>query len=147
MMEIGPLEYVVIGFEDNQFASVVLPELNAIQRNGAIRVVDLLFVQKEADGVPSVREVNELDEQELQSFGGIVDDLLGLFTTVDVEQLAAAVPPGASAVVVLLEHTWVVRLTDAVRRAGGKLFTGGMVTPEALQSIGAELATKEENYA
>lgn len=30
-MEIGPLEYVVIGLEDDQFASEVLPELNAIR--------------------------------------------------------------------------------------------------------------------
>jgi hypothetical protein len=46
MMEIGPLEYVVLGFEDDQFASKVLPELNAIQASGLIRVVDLLFVSK-----------------------------------------------------------------------------------------------------
>ncbi len=37
-MEIGPLEYVVLGFEDHQFTSEVLPELNAIQENGLIQV-------------------------------------------------------------------------------------------------------------
>jgi hypothetical protein len=42
MMEIGPLEYVVLGFEDQKFTSEVLPELNAIQENGLIQVVDLL---------------------------------------------------------------------------------------------------------
>jgi hypothetical protein len=39
-MNIGPLEYVVIGFQDNQFTSEVLPVLGAIQEKGAIRVVD-----------------------------------------------------------------------------------------------------------
>ncbi len=38
-MEIGPLEYVVLGFENNQFMSEVLPELNAIQEHGLIREV------------------------------------------------------------------------------------------------------------
>lgn len=43
-MEIGPLEYVVLGFEDDQFTNTVLPELNAIQEAGLIRIVDLVFV-------------------------------------------------------------------------------------------------------
>ncbi len=50
MLDIGPLEYVVLGFENGQFTSVVLPELNAIQEPGLIRVVDLLFVSKDALG-------------------------------------------------------------------------------------------------
>ena len=49
-MEIGPLEYVVLGFEDHQFANEVLPELSAIQASGLIRAVDLLFVSKATDG-------------------------------------------------------------------------------------------------
>jgi uncharacterized membrane protein len=147
MMVIGPLEYVVIGFEDHQFTREILPELNAIQQKGAIRVVDLLFVQKDADGTVRAREVNELNEQELHSYGGIVDDLMELFTAEDIEKLAEGIPPGTSAVVVLLEHTWALGLTEAVRRADGVLFTGGMVTPEALAQVGAELAAKEGNYA
>ena len=45
-MEIGPLEYVVLGFENHQFASEVLPELNAIQESGLIRAIDLVFVSE-----------------------------------------------------------------------------------------------------
>lgn len=146
-MDIGPLEYVVIGLQDNQFTSEILPELQAIQAKGAIRVVDLLFVKKDGDGTVTLREVSELGDEELQPYGALVEELMGLFTAQDIEKLAEAIPPGTSAVIVLLEHTWVLGLTEAVRRAGGVLFTGGLVTPDALAQVSAELAGKEENYA
>jgi Family of unknown function (DUF6325) len=149
-MDIGPLEYVVIGYEDDHFTSEVLPELNAIQEKGAIRVVDLLFVMKAADGKVTMREISEFDDEELQPYAGLVEDLAGLFTAEDIEHLAGAIPPGMSAVIVLLEHTWTMGLAEAVRKAGGVLFTGGLVTPEALAQVSAELAVakaKEESNA
>lgn len=147
-MEIGPLEYVVLGFEDNQFASVVLPELNAIQEHGLIRVVDLLFVSKATDGTVTMQEISELGEDDLSAYAGLADDLVGWLTTEDVTHLAKAIPPGISAVIVLVEHTWTLRLAEAVHKAGGMLFTGGMVTHDALEKVRAELAaTKEEHHA
>jgi hypothetical protein len=147
MMAIGPLEYVVIGLQDHHSTSELLPELNAIQENGHIQVRDLLFVNKAADGTVTLQEINELSEEEQQPYSGLRESLTGLLTTQDVEHLAGEIPPGTLAVVVLLEHTWTLSLTEAVRRAGGVLFTGGMVTPEALTQVSAELAAKEEHYA
>jgi len=147
-MDIGSLEYVVISFEDDQFTNEILPELNAIQEKGLIRVVDLLFVMKETDSTVTIREVSELSDEELAAYDGIAGDLMGLFTAEDIERLAEEIPPGTSAVVVLLEHTWATGLTEAVRRAGGMLLTGGLVTPDALTQVRAELAAaKEENDA
>jgi uncharacterized membrane protein len=83
MMDIGSLEYVVIGFEDDQFTNEILPELNAIQEKGLIRVVDLLFVMKDTDGTMTVREVSELGDEELAAYDGIAGDLMGLFTAED----------------------------------------------------------------
>ena len=147
-MSIGPLEYVVIGCQDDLFTREVLPVLDAIQQNGALRVVDLLFVSKEADGTVTMREISELSEEELAAYEGIAGDLMGLFTAEDIERLAGEIPPAMSAVIVLLEHTWTIELAEAVRRAGGVLFTGGIVAPEALKQVSAELeAAKEEHHA
>lgn len=147
-MEIGPLEYVVIGCENDHFTSEILPELNAIQEKGLIRVVDLLFVTKGADGAVTVQEVNELSEEEQQAYTALAEELAGLLMAQDVENLAGTISPGTEAVIVLLEHTWTLGLAEAVRRAGGMLFTGGMVTPDALAQVSAELvAAKEANHA
>lgn len=146
-MSIGSLEYVVIGVEGSQFTSKILPELNAVLEEDLIRVVDLVFVTKAEDGQVTLREVSELEEGELASYEGLAGNLLGLLTPEDVDQLARSLPAETSAVILLLEHTWALRLAEAVRQAGGTLFTGGMVTPEALQQVSRELTAKEENYA
>jgi len=147
-MEIGPLEYVVIGLQDDRFKSSILPELNTIQQNRLIRVVDLLFVSKDTDGTVSVQEVNELSEEEQPAYTALAENLAGLLTAQDIEHLAREIPVGSEAVIVLLEHTWTLGLAEAVRRAGGVLFTGGMVTPDALAQVSAELAAaKEEHHA
>ncbi len=142
-MNIGPLEYVVIGYEDDHFTSEILPALNTLQESDLIRVVDLVFVSTSGDGKVTVQEVSEFGEEEVRPFAGLLDDLAGWFTAEDVEHLAGAIPPGTSAVVVLLEHIWTIGLAEAVRKAGGMLFTGGMVTPEALAHVSAELAAAE----
>ena len=147
-MSIGPLEYVVIGFQNYQFTSEVLPVLSAIQQNGALRVVDLLFVSKDADGTVTMQEVSELSDEDLTAYEGLAGDLMGLLTAEDIKRLAGEIPLNTSTVIVLLEHTWAIELAEAVHRAGGVLFTGGVVTPEALKQVSAELAAaKEENHA
>ncbi len=92
-MDIGPLEYVVLGFTDKQFMSEVLPELNAIQEHGLIRVVDLLFVSKADDGNVAVQEISEMREDDLPAYDGLADEIAGLLTTQDIEHLAEAILP------------------------------------------------------
>lgn len=145
-MEIGALEYVVLGFEDRKFTSEVLPELNTIQESGLIRAVDLVFVGKESDGTVAVQEVSEFSKDDLAAYESLADDLTGLLTAEDIEHLAKQIPPGASAVIVLFEHIWTLRVADAVRRAGSVFFAGGMVAPDASVKVSAELAAAKEEY-
>ena len=89
-----------------------------------------------------------MGEEESAAYGGIADDLMGLLTAQDIEKLTGQIPPATSAIVILLEHTWVLGLTKAVRQGGGVVFTGGMVTSDALANINAELtAAREAQHA
>ena len=74
-MEIGPLEYVVIGLQDHHFRQDVLPELKSIQQSGLIRVIDLLFVRKVADGTVTIQEVSELSKEEREAYSDLEDAL------------------------------------------------------------------------
>ena len=143
-MDIGPLEYIVIGVSDRQLKSALISELNAIQEAGKIRVVDLLFVSKAADGAVSMQEVSELVEEELAEYGDITVNLMGLLTAEDIKQLTDQIPPDTSAVVILIEHTWVIGLTEAVRKTGGMVFAAGMVSHEVLAHVSSELAAGKE---
>ena len=139
-MDIGPLEYAVIGVSDLQRAHALISEMNAIQAAGQVRVVDLVFVEKAANGTVVMKEASDLSEAELAAYGGITGNLMGLLTAQDVEQLAEPIPSETSALIVLFEHTWVIGLTEAVRQGGAVVFSGGMVSQEALAQVSAELS-------
>ena len=143
-MELGPLEYVVIGVSEQQLKSALISELNAIQEAGKIRVVDLIFVSKSADGAVAIQEVSELIEEELAEFGDIAVNLMGLMTAEDITQLTGQIPPDTSAIVILIEHTWVIGLTEAVRKNGGMVFAAGMVSHDVLAHVSAELAAGKD---
>jgi uncharacterized membrane protein len=69
-MSLGPLEYLVVEFEGDHFTGEILPELHSLHDQGIVRVVDLVLVQKDAEGSITVRELSDLSEEALWSDGG-----------------------------------------------------------------------------
>jgi len=143
-MTIGPLEFVVIGCKGNQFTSEIVPELNSIQEKGLIRVVDLFFVRKDVNGTVTVLEVNDLNDEELAAFDPIKEDLMGFLTPEDIVLLTETIPADTSAVIVLLEHAWIVKLTEGLNRAGAVLLAGGMVPQASMEQLEAELEAAQQ---
>ena len=142
-MDLGPLEYMVIGCPGNQFMSEIVPELNAIQEKGLIQVVDLLFIRKAADNTVTALEVSDLDDNERAAFGPMQESLLGLITPDDVLTLSNTLPVDTSAAIVLLEHLWLNSLENAVDRANGVVYIGGMIPHPTVQQVKQEMATAQ----
>ncbi len=143
-MTIGPLEFVIIGCKGHQFVSEIVPELNSIQEKGLIRVVDLFFVRKDVNGTVTVLEVHDLNDEELAVFDPIKEDLMGLLTPEDIMLLTEGILPDTSAVIVLLEHAWIVKLTEGLNRAGAVLLAGGMVPQASMEQLEAELTAAQQ---
>ena len=143
-MTIGALEFAVIGCKGHQFTSEIVPVLNSIQEKGLIRVVDLFFVRKDVNGTVTVLEVQDLNDEELAAFDPIKEDLMGLLTPEDITLLTEAIPPDTPAVIVLLEHAWLVKLTEGLNRAGAVLLAGGMVPQAAMEQLEAELEAAQQ---
>jgi hypothetical protein len=143
-MAIGPLELIMIGCPGKRFASEVLPELSAIQEQGLIEVVDLLFIRKAANDTITALEVSDLDDEELTAFDPIKGHLTGAITHEDIVKLGSTLPPDTSATIVLLEHHWLGRLEQAVARAEGTVYIGGMVPPTALEQLELEQAAARQ---
>jgi hypothetical protein len=139
-MTLGPLEYLVVGFEGNHFTGQILPELRAAREKGIIRLVDLLFVKKDKSGNITAMEVSDLSDEEAAQYAPLAGDVLGLLTQEDIEQVASNIPNNSSAAIALIEHTWAIGLKEAVRNAGGIVLAGGLVAPAVLQMLEAELA-------
>jgi hypothetical protein len=62
-MAVGPVDVYIIGFPGNKFTGRIAPAILELVENGTIRVLDLLFVMKDADGVVTTLEASDLDEE------------------------------------------------------------------------------------
>ncbi len=140
-MSLGPLEYVVIGVQDDHGMAEILPALSTIEESGALHVLDLLIVSTDATGAVTMQEVSAVSERAAVDGSRETSPTSpgpGLLTAEDVHTLTTALPADATAVIVLLEHLWAQALTAAVQRAGGVLYTGGLIAPEAVTQLQLE---------
>jgi hypothetical protein len=60
----------------------------------------------------------------------------------DVEGIAAHVPNNSSAAVAWLEHDWATHLSEAIRRAHGRILDSGLVSADEVEALGIELAAQ-----
>ena len=138
----GPLEYVVIEFEGNHLTGEIVPELHRLRDLGIVRVVDLLLIQKDAQGKVSARELSDLGEEEAEAYGPIAGDMLDLLSEEDIETAAAGLPLNSSGAIALLEHTWATHLRDTIRNAHGRLISGGLLPAAEVERLTADLVAE-----
>jgi uncharacterized membrane protein len=163
-MTIGPLQLVFIKFDDESRTGAFSGELKAVRKTGIIRLVDLLYVYKDKDGLLRSKNVSDLAEASKAEYGLVLQGLMGIReaqkTQGDVDKITAAMsfsagefglsskhvqeiadklPLGGSAILALFEHTWAVRLKEAILNAGGELIAQGLLSPEIMAVTGTTL--------
>ena len=142
--ELGPVDYLVVEFPPGaqNFTGEVAAELVRLSDAGTIRVLDLLILQKAADGSIDAYEIDETEAaDEIRALETHVSEILAAD---DVEHLAAAMEPGSVAGVLVWENTWAAPFASAARRAGGQLIATGRIPIQAIAaSIEAEQAAEE----
>ena len=142
--ELGPVDYLVVEFPPGaqNFDGEMAAELVRLSDAGTIRVLDLLIVQKAADGSVDAYEIDETDAvDEIRVLETHVSEILAAD---DVLNLAAAMEPGSVAGVLVWENTWAAPFASAARRAGGQLIATGRIPIQAIAaSLEAEPAADE----
>jgi hypothetical protein len=59
----GPVEYLVVEFPGNQFKGEIAPALANLIEKGTIRIIDLLFVKKDAEDNVTAFELSDLADE------------------------------------------------------------------------------------
>lgn len=160
----GPVQMLVLEFDRTQFSGEVLPELERLKEAGIIRLIELLFVRKPANGDLEIVQQSDLSGDEAIEFGALVGALIGLgsgneevayraalagaeeledghfFGDSEVWYLADAIPDGGSAAVALIEHVWAIPLRDKLAAAGATTLADEWIHPKDLLAVGAVAA-------
>ncbi len=137
-----PLEYALIEFEDPKFSGRIIPELLHLAERGIVRFLDIVFIEKEADGNTRTLELNDLDPETYELFVPIGEHVSSLLTNDDLEIAASRLPKGSAAVLFLWENLWVADLRTAIVDAGGRLVERVQIAPEVVEEFKQDLAAE-----
>jgi DNA-binding NarL/FixJ family response regulator len=152
----GPLQVIAVGFGPGaDFEGQVLAEVDRLQGRGVLRLIDMLFVAKDEDGM-----IQRLVIGDDEDFGALLASIIPVdgtrlaetavgdnssgFEAADAWALAQSLAPGTALAFLLIEHAWAQPLFDAIAETGGSLLGEGFLTPETGSLIGAEVAAMEE---
>jgi hypothetical protein len=137
--ELGPVDIIVIGFPAGApMKGDTIPIFLDLVDRGIIRVLDALFVQKEADGTFSGFDIADLDQDTAGDLTVFAGATTGLLDDDDVALTAAEIEPGTAAVMIVYENRWAAPFVASVRRNGGELIASQRVgTQQLLDALDA----------
>ena len=128
----GPISYLIVQFPGNKMTGEGFPILVDLVDRGVIRILDLMFVTRDADGsmrcarIARHRRDGQLD---LAVFEGASS---GMLDDSDLADAASVIDPGSSAGILIFENRWATPFTQALRRGGAELVAAGYIPQDAI---------------
>jgi hypothetical protein len=129
--EMGPVDWLVLGWPGKRpDGATIAPLIVDLADRGIIRVLDIAFVAKDADGSMTALDLDHLGaDSPFAVFDGASS---GVIAHADLEDAAASLDPGDSAAVIVYENRWAAPLAIALRQSGGLLLADGRIETQAL---------------
>jgi len=137
-MTLGPVSYTVIAFPGNKFNGRIIPEIEKLVANDVVGILDLVFVMKDEKGDTISLEIDQMDE--LAAFGEIEGEVGGLVSAEDLDHVAANLPTGNSALIIVWEDLWAKPLAEAMLDSGGVLVDSARIPAALIETAFEELA-------
>ena len=128
--ELGSIGYLAAEFPSGKITeedAAIL--LDAVNRR-IIRVLDLEFLAKDADGSMRRVELHELDNPDGVDLGVWTGAYSGLLDDSDVAEIGRAIEPGSVAGIVIYENLWTLDLDALLHTHGARLIADGRIEPE-----------------
>ncbi|MFH7245450.1 MAG: DUF1269 domain-containing protein [Spirulina sp.] len=145
-MSDSPIQVIVAAFNSPDEAGLVMDEIKQGKREGLIGILDAAVVVKNAEGKLKITDAKRRSRKGLIT-GGVVGGLIGLVLAppvaavavgggaigalvgklrsaplkAEMKDLGTALQPNTSAIIAVIEHTWVEKLEAALAEAGAQL--------------------------
>jgi hypothetical protein len=165
----GPIQILLLGFEDFHATGGIADELTALSDAGTIRIIDARFLLKESDDEVVAVRVSDLDDSERADLRAAAGALVGLgagamlggddgaaaglvlgadaamgvgelgLSEAEIGGLAEELEVGDALLLLVIENVWAAGLAGAIRDAGVVFAQQDYVSPEGLVALGAML--------
>ena len=133
-MALGPVEYVMIEFPSTKAIGDIVPALQELVTSGTVRIIDLMFIRKDADGHTQPLEVNQLDGADALRYESLDAEIDDLVNARDIEIAASELSPNSIAAVLVWEDTWATRFAETMRAAGGRVVEDDRIPHEVVEA-------------
>jgi Family of unknown function (DUF6325) len=132
--EIGPVDYLIVAFPGNNFRGEIAPALAELVETGTIRIIDIAFVGKTAEGEVAAFELTELDPEVQKGLERAGIEVSGLFNEDDLAAAGEELEPNSSAALLVWENVWARKVAQAMRDAGGEVLDFERLPHDVVQS-------------
>jgi hypothetical protein len=109
----GPVDVYIIGFPGNKFTGQITPAIMELVDAGTIRVLDLLFVSKDAEGGVTTLEIKDLDPETGPAFMSLQTTQPGALGPEDADEVSEDLAPNSSALLIAIENSWASKVVEA----------------------------------
>lgn len=133
----GPIDYMVVAFEGNNFNGAALDALQVAMDNGTIDVLDLALIAKDDQGEIDVVEIASVNDPIVKALAAKKDSGETLITDEDVEEIGELLENNTAAGLLIIEQLWAIDLKKALIDAKGTLIIEGRIHPEAQKELDA----------
>lgn len=123
----GPIDYIIVGFEGNQFDGSIVKAITDAEASGAIALVAMKAITKDAEGNVAALEVTGADYPDT-----------GMVTEDDLNEVADLIENSSTAGLLVVEQLWAKPLKKALIDAKGVLIAEGRIHPEAALELDKE---------
>jgi hypothetical protein len=140
-IELGPIDYLLVEWPDQQPNGQIAPHLIDLVDRGLIRIIDLAIVVKGEDGSVARLEISDLGD-EVTAFAEFDGASSGLLSDEDIDEAGGTLDSGTAAALLVYENTWAAPFATAVRESGGQLVASGRIpVNEVIAALDAVEAT------
>lgn len=142
--EAGPIDYLVVEWpKGSEPTGEAFPYLVDLVDSGIIRILDLAFIEKDADGNVAGMDISDFDldgNPDLAVFVGASSGVLG---EDDFEEASNALENDVAAAILVYENVWAGPFAAALRRSGAQLVAQGRIPVNAMLAALDELEAEE----
>ncbi len=138
----GPVDYLMIKFPGNKFTGKIAPELLRLEKEGLIRVIDLVFIMKDENGKLAILEPGNLGGEAGAAFNELSKNTHEWFSEGDIEAISESLPKNSSAGLLLFENVWAIKFKEYLLEADAELIDMGRVPPENIKKVEKTITAK-----
>lgn len=158
-----PVQLIVAAFQDEKSADLALKELKQAKRERLIGIQNAAVLRKDEKGKLHIKETADMGGGKGAALGGVAGAAIGLlagpallvpvavgalvgglaaklrdsgFSDARLKTIGDSLEPGSSAIIAVVEHTWVAQVEKELQEAGADMFT---------EAISADIAGQLES--